>query len=194
MNYPLQLSFKILAIAQQVSVSDAGGKMICFAKQKAFKLKEAVTVFADAGQTQPLYSINADRMLDFSAHYRFTDKAGTALGSIRRKGMKSFWKANYEIMDGATVAMTLKEDNPWVKLVDGFLGEIPILGMFTGYFLHPAYTISRANGTPLLHIEKRAAFFEGKFIIQKQAELTSEEETRALLGTIMMVLLERSRG
>jgi uncharacterized protein YxjI len=194
MNYPLQLSFKILAIAQQVSVSDAGGNIICFAKQKAFKLKEAVTVFADAGQTQPLYSINADRMLDFSAHYRFTDKAGTPLGSIRRQGMKSFWKANYEITDGATVAMTLKEDNPWVKLVDGFLGEIPILGMFTGYFLHPAYTISRPNGPPLLHIEKRAAFFEGKFIIQKQADLTPEEETRALLGIIMMVLLERSRG
>jgi uncharacterized protein YxjI len=194
MNYPLQLSFKILAIAQQVSVSDAGGNIICFAKQKAFKLKEAVTVFADAGQTQPLYSINADRMLDFSANYRFTDKAGAPLGSIRRQGMKSFWKANYEITDGATVAMTLKEDNPWVKLVDGFLGEIPILGMFTGYFLHPAYTISRPNGTVLLRLQKQAALFEGKFVIQKESMLTAEEETRAILGIIMMVLLERSRG
>lgn len=194
MNYPLQLSFKVLAIAQQVSVTDAGGNVIGFAKQKAFKLKEAVTVFADAGQTQPLYSIAADRMLDFSANYRFTDKAGNPLGSIRRQGMKSFWKATYEIMDGAVVSMTLREDNPWVKLVDGFVGEIPILGMFSGYFLHPAYTLSRPNGTALMHIEKRAAFFEGKFIIKKQGEMTPAEETRALLGIIMMVLLERSRG
>lgn len=36
---------------------------------KAFKLKEAITVFADEAQTRPLYHINAGRVIDFSATY-----------------------------------------------------------------------------------------------------------------------------
>ena len=47
MNYPLDLSFKILAIAPQISVSDANGALVLYVKQKAFKLKEDVTIYAD---------------------------------------------------------------------------------------------------------------------------------------------------
>ena len=57
MNYPLQLSFKILAIARQLSVTDTTGRLVFYVKQKAFKLKEAVTVFADAEQTLPVLSM-----------------------------------------------------------------------------------------------------------------------------------------
>ena len=67
MHYPLNLSFKIMAFAPQISITDGSGQMIFYVKQKLFKLKESVTVFADAAQTQPLYHINADRMLDFGA-------------------------------------------------------------------------------------------------------------------------------
>ena len=194
MNYPLHISFKILAIARQLSVTDAGGNLIFYVKQKAFKLKEAVTVFADAGQTQPLYSINADRVLDFSARYRFTDNSGRPLGSVRRQGMKSLWKAHYDILDGETPVMTIKEENPWAKVLDSLVGEIPVLGMFTGYLFHPAYLVSRLDGTLVMRLEKQPAFFEGRFIIQKHAEMAPDEETRALLSLIMMILLERSRG
>jgi uncharacterized protein YxjI len=194
MNYPLHISFKILAVARQLSVTDATGNLIFYVKQKAFKLKEAVTVFADAGQTRPLYSINADRVLDFSARYRFTDQQGRELGSVRRQGMRSIWKAHYDILDGENVVMTIREENPWTKVLDQLVGEIPVLGAFTGYLFNPAYLVSRPNGALLMRLEKRPAFFEGKFIIQKQAELDRAEEERGLLSLIMMVLLERYRG
>ena len=61
MNFPLELRFKILAIASQIAVRDASGNLLCYVKQKAFKLKEAVTVFGDEEQTRPLYTIKADR-------------------------------------------------------------------------------------------------------------------------------------
>ena len=93
LNYPLHLSFKILALARQLRLTDASGNRIFHVKQKVFKLKEAVTVFVDEGQTQPLYFMRADRVLDFSANYHFTDKAGAALGSVRRRGAKSLWRA-----------------------------------------------------------------------------------------------------
>ncbi len=194
MNYPLQMSFKVLALARQISVTDAGGNLIFYVKQKAFKLKEAVTVFSDAGQTQPLYSINANKVLDFSARYQFTDQGGRPLGSVRRQGMKSLWKAHYDVLDGENPVMTIKEENAWIKVFDSLIGEIPILGMFTGYLFHPAYLVSRPDGTVIMRLEKQPAFFEGKFIIQKQAELDQADEIRALLSLIMMILLERSRG
>ncbi len=196
MNYPLHVSFKILAIARQLSVTDASGNLLAYAKQKAFKLKEAVTIFADAEQTQPLYTANADKVLDFSARYNFADaRTGASLGSIKRQGMKSLWKAHYEIYDGAHNAnLTIREENAWIKVFDSLLGEVPVVGMFSGYLFHPAYLVQRADGTTLLRLEKQPAFLEGKFRIDKQAEMTQDEETRALLSLIMMILLERSRG
>jgi uncharacterized protein YxjI len=194
MNYPLHMSFKVLAIARQISVTDAGGNLVFYVKQKAFKLKEAVTVFADAGQTQPLYSINANKVLDFSARYTFTDSSGRPLGSVRRQGMKSIWKAHYDVLDGENAVMTIQEESAWTKVLDGLVGEIPILGMFTGYLFHPAYLVSRQDGTVVLRLEKQPAFFEGKFIIEKKAEMDGQEEERALLSVIMMILLERLRG
>jgi hypothetical protein len=45
-----------------------------------------------------------------------------------------------------------------------------------------------------MRVEKQPAFFEGKFIIEQKDPLDEDEEKRALLSVIMMLLLERSRG
>ena len=196
MNYPLDITFKLLAIAQQLSVRDVQGNLVFYVKRKAFKLKEAITVFGDEAQNRPLYHINADRIMDFSARYSFTDAAGNTLGSIKRHGMRSLWKSHYEIEDERHAALSLNEENAWIKVCDSLLGQLPVVGALTGYLFHPAYLVSRADGTVLLRMEKQPAFFEGKFRVERQsaARLAPEEETRALLGLLMMIMLERSRG
>lgn len=194
LNYPLTLSFKIVALAPQISVIDANGNLIAYVKQKLFKLKEAVTVFADQQQTQPLFTLKADRVIDFSARYHIADHQGLALGSVKRQGMRSIWKARYDILDGDMVTMTVQEENPWTKVMDGLFGEIPVVGMFSGYLFHPAYLVSRPNGGVVMRVEKQPAFFEGKFIIEQKEPLDEGEEKRVLLSLIMMLLLERSRG
>lgn len=194
LNYPLDLSFKVVALAPQISVTDASGNLVFYVKQKLFKLKEAVTVFADAQQIQPLYTMNADRVLDFSARYNLADQQGTPLGAVKRHGMKSIWKARYDILDGDAVVMTIQEENPWVRVVDSLIGQIPIVGMFSGYMFHPAFLISRPDETVVMRVQKRPAFFEGKFTIEKKAELAEVEEKQVLLSVLMMLLLERWRG
>ena len=194
MNYPLQLSFKILAIARQLSVTDATGRLIFYVKQKAFKLKEAVTIFADAEQTQPLYTISADRVIDFSARYHIMDQRGAPVGSVKRQGMKSIWRSRYDIMAGEATVMTIQEANPWSKVFDSLFGELPVIGMFTGYFFHPAFNVLRPNGEAVMRLVKEPAFFEGKFKVDKLAAMSEAEEMLAMLGLLMMVLLERSRG
>jgi len=193
-NYPLQLSFQILAIAQKISIVDAAGNLSFFVKQKAFKLKESVTVFADADQRLPLYKVAADRVIDFSAKYHFTDARGTHLGTVRRKGMKSLWKAHYDIVNGSSRALTIQEANPWAKVCDYLLCEVPILGMFSGYLFHPEYLVAREDGTSVMRLKKEPSLFQRKFSIEKLGTVSEDEETRILLSLIMMVLLERHRG
>ena len=193
MNFPLDLSFKMVALNPQVKVSDASGRVVLYTKQKAFKLKEAVTVFADVEQTRPLYTINADRVLDFNARYNIADTAGRPLGAVARKGRKSLWRAQYEVMDGGQ-PMTIQEENGWVKVGDALFGEIPLLGIFSGYLFNPSYLLTNAAGAPLMRLSKQPAFMEGRFRVERLAEMSEQDETRAVLSFLMMVLLERRRG
>ena len=194
MNFPLDLSFKKIALSPQVKVTDAAGSVVLYTKQKAFKLKEAVTVFADVEQTRPLYTINADRVLDFNAKFNIADTAGNHVGAVARKGRKSIWRAEYEVLDGGGPSMTIREENGWTKVGDALFGEIPILGIFSGYVFNPSYVLTNASGAPLMRLSKQPAFMEGKFRIEKLAELSETDETRAVLSFLMMVLLERRRG
>jgi uncharacterized protein YxjI len=195
MNYPIEFSFKLIALASQIYVRDASGNLLGYVKQKMFKLKEDINIFADEGQTKHLYNIKADRVLDFSARYNFTDASGRALGGIKRQGMRSIWKANYDIHNAnGEQVLKIREENGWIKVIDSLVGELPIVGMFTGYLFNPAYLIEKMDGTPIMRLAKQPAFFEGKFQLAPQGQYTQEEETLSMLGALTMTLLERSRG
>lgn len=198
LQYPLQMSFKIMAFAPQIFVRDGSGRDLFYVHQKLFKLKEDIGIFSDSSKSRELFRIKADRVIDFSARYNFTDSNnGSVLGAIKREGMRSIFKASYNIFgNGEQITHHIKEDNAMIKVLDALLSEIPIVGMFTGYFLNPTYTIYQmGTETPVLRVRKRPAFFEGRFDIEKLAEPANEaEEVRLLLSIMMMTLLERSRG
>jgi hypothetical protein len=195
MNYPLHLTFKLLAIASQIYIRDANGELLGYVKQKLFKLKEDINVFADEEQTQLRYNIKADRVIDFSAGYNFTSADGQRIGSLKRRGMRSIFKAHYEVFDAADrQVMLINEANGWIKVADALLGEVPVLGMFTGYFFNPAYDISSIDGTRIARLQKEPAFFESGFSLDVSRPVSADEETRLLLSVLTMTLLERSRG
>lgn len=195
MNYPLDLSFKLLALANQISVTDAQGNLLFYVKQKMFKLKEAVTVFADKEQLRPLFKINADRVIDISARYHISDMNGGALGSVKRQGMKSLWRARYDICDGAdTPVLTISEENPWIKVIDALVGEVPIVGMFTGFVFNPTYVVKNTHDAIIMRFKKQPSMFESKFRLESLIPISPEEEQRTVLSILMMVLLERRRG
>lgn len=195
MNYPIDLSFKILALASQIYLRDSEGRLIGYVKQKLLKLKEEINVFADENQLQLRFVIKADRVLDFSARYNFSDSRGNFLGAIKRQGMRSLWKAHYDIFNAENkYIFQLSEEKRWVKAADALVGEVPILGMFTGYFLNPSYIVSQPDGTPVARLQKQPAFFEGKFRLSEIIKLAEQEEIIVLLSVLTMTLLERRRG
>lgn len=194
MHFPLELRFKLLAIASQIEVRDAGSRLVYHVKQKAFKLKEDVTVFADAQQTNPLYRIAADRVIDFSAQYNIARADGRALGVLRRRGMRSLWRARYEIVRADGFQFEMHEESPWVRVMDGLFSQLPLVGILTGYFFHPAYVVTRADGVAVARTVKRPAFLEGRYSIERLGGLDDDSEELVVMATFMILLLERSRG
>lgn len=195
LRFPLNLKFKIATISPQFSVVDAGGQPVAYVKQKAFKFKEDITVFKTEAKAQALYKIAADRWLDFNASYAFTDASGKDCGRVARKGARSLWKAHYELYDeNGQKDLQIEEANAWVRVVDNLIGEIPVLGMFTGMMFNPTYNITRPDGTLVARLKKKPDLISRAFELEKVAEFEQGEETRIVLGTMMMVLLERARG
>lgn len=196
MNFPLSFRFKLLALSPQIYLQDAAGKSVCYVKQKLFRLKEKVEVFADDTQHHLICTISADRIIDWSARYTFRDPSGNELGAVGRRGMRSIWSVHYDIFSPGSTnpAFTIREENPMAKLFDSILGEIPIIGLCTGFFFHPRFLATRPDGTPIMRLTKQSAFFEGKFQLDQITPIAEVEETAVILSYLMMNLLERSRG
>lgn len=194
MKFPLFLRFKLLALSPQIFVDDSEGNTVCYVKQKLLKLKEAITVYRDVSQTEELYKIGADRIIDFNAKYNISRANGDVIGTIQRRGMRSLFKAQYELTRGDQSFGQMKEENAWIKFLDGLIEGIPVVGMFTGYFLHPSYVITDAASAPVIRVKKQSAFFEGKYKIEQLTVMSDEEVEYYTMCVMMMLLLERSRG
>ena len=197
LQWPLSLSFKILALASQATVTDARGHVVCFTKQKLFKFKEHVEIFTDNTKATLLAEIKTKKVIDWSARYHFTGATGTDLGSVGRRGWRSIWRAHYEVFNPGddNVDYSIREENPASKFFDGLLGGIPVIGMATGYLFHPRYAATKTGSDIAMRMTKKAAFFEGKFEIEKlDQSLTAHQELNLVLSYMMMVLLERKRG
>ncbi|MEL6150127.1 MAG: tetratricopeptide repeat protein [Chloroflexota bacterium] len=196
-TYPLDLRFKIIALAPQIIIMDATGKQILFVRQKIWNLREDVRIFRDESKTEELFRITANQLIDMGLRYHFRDtQTNQRLGAIKQNGQKTIWRSRYDIEDQLDQAMhQLTEDNPMVKITDAVLGEIPVLGFFTGYLLRPSFTLMNRAEKPIMRIIKEPAYYESKYRIELlERNITAEQEKRLLLGIMMMIQLTRSRG
>ena len=194
-QFPVQFTFRISTFANDFTATDANGQIMAYVRQKMFKLKEDIAIYADTSKTKINYRIKADRWLDFSAVYSFFDETGIEFGKIARKGWKSIWKSHYEIIDeDERPQYTIHEENPWIKVLDSFLGEIPILSLLTGYLFNPSYLVIDANQNKIVRLKKQPSFFGRRFLLTKIGTMDSDDDDRVMLGLMMMILLERRRG
>ena len=196
LNYPLDFKFKITTLASDFNITDRNGNYVAYVRQKMFRLKEDVIVFSDESRTKELFNIKANQWIDFNASYMMTDLVtGKKFGSLARKGVRSIWKARYDIIDEKDKPIyQINEDNVWIKVFDSFLGEIPILGMLTGYFLNPSYTVKDNAGKEYFRLKKMPSLVGRRFQLDRLIDIDDEDESLVVLSFLMMVLLERARG
>ncbi|GMN08886.1 hypothetical protein MTsPCn9_06580 [Croceitalea sp. MTPC9] len=195
LNFPISFDFNITTLSNDFTAKDANGKVIAYVRQKMFKLKEDIEVFSNETKTQVNYHIKADKWIDFSTAYSFTDSSDKELGKVARKGWASLWKANYDIIDQHQKPQyKIREENAWVKVADGLLGQIPILNFFTGYLFNPSYIVLDKQEQIVVRLKKEASFFGRKFQISQVKPTDADDDHRIMLSLMMLVLLERRRG
>ena len=195
LRYPLDFRFKVLALAPQFIVTDADGKEVAYIKQKLFKFKEEVKVYSDSLQTDLLYYIKADRWLDWSASYKFSNEQGADLGRVARHGAKSLWKASYDVIDAAgELRYTIRERSATTRFLDSLMGEIPVVGLATGYLFNPKYDIRDAADEIVAVFSKMPSAIGRRFQLETDKSFDEDAETQIVLSLMMMVLLERGRG
>jgi uncharacterized protein YxjI len=197
MNFkpPLTFRFKLIALASQVFVEDGRGGLLLYVRQKLMKIREDVMIYHDSQQVSPAYRIRADRWLDFNAEYFITDAAGRHLGSVRRRGARSIFRATYEVVDlFGRPTYFIEQESVILGLLNGLFEMIPFLGHLSGYFLNPTYLISDASRRTVMKLVKQPAFWEGRYALTEQSAVTEADRELIALALVMMTLLERSRG
>jgi len=197
-TYPLNFRFAVFDIGDRITITDGNAQILGAVQQKAFRLKEDVSVYDSESQDRLLYRIRADQFMDISGSYSITDAEGSTIGTVVRHGMRSFWQASYEIKDhsGGVIAHTT-ERNPAAKLAEGLLEAVPfiggVLGGVVGYFVNPKYDMNVPDGRRA-YIVKHRSLLEGRFTLESESSLFPEEERGLLPAVVMMIILERARG
>lgn len=122
------LKRQVFALAGKFRFYEPGGKLVLFSEQKMFKLREDIRVFSDESKSQEVLMIKARQFIDFSAAYDVVDSAtGQKIGALRRKGLASMLRDEWEILDVSdNVIGKLFEDSMGLALVRRFLtGLVP---------------------------------------------------------------------
>ncbi len=122
------LKRQVFALAGKFRVFDPSGQLVLFSEQKMFKLREDIRVYSDESKTQEVLTIKARQIMDFSAAYDVVDSStGQKVGALRRKGLASILRDEWEILDVSdNIVGKLFEDSMGLALVRRFLsGLVP---------------------------------------------------------------------
>ena len=175
--------FKMFGAAFRIYSYD--GRLLAYSKQKAFKLKEDIRVFADEAQTIELMNIRADRVIDFSANYRVVDsRTGEVYGSLRRKGWSSLFRDQWEILDDQGIVRgRIIEESAW-KAFFRRMNEILAMCM-------PQTFLLEVGGVTVAKMKQRFRWFTQEFDVDLSLDQDSLlPRPLAVAGVILLLAIE----
>ncbi len=125
---------QVLALTGTFRLYAPNGAIVIYCKQKMFRLKEDIRAYTDESMAQELLFIKARQILDFSATYDvFDSSSGAQVGTLRRKGLRSIVRDEWEILDAKGLSLgILQEDSTLYAL---------LRRLFLGSFLPQNYDI-----------------------------------------------------
>ncbi len=165
------LKRQIIALSGRIRVYHSDGALMLYCQQKVLRLKEDIRVFSDESQSQELLRIQARQIVDFAASYDIFDSlSNERIGMVRRKGIHSIARDNWQIYDNAEKLIgVIQEDN----LTRAFLRRFLL-----GSFLPTSYDVVFNNSL--------VAQFRQRFnILRYEMDLDFRKNTSQLLDPRM---------
>ena len=162
------------------------GRVLAASAQKAFRLKEDIRVYEGADGPE-LLTIQADRIIDFSAAYRVLDSgSGEVIGSLRRKGWSSMFRDSWEILDAEGVVRgRVSEDSGW-KAIARRMHEVASL------LLPQAYQIEVEGRTVATMTQNFNPFFQ-KFAVDLSQDADGLLPRPLAVATVILLLAIEGR-
>lgn len=174
---------KILTVfGAKFHVYNTSGELILFSKQRAFKLKEDIRVFADESMAVERLVIKARQIVDFSAAYDVVDPSeNRKIGALRRKGWKSLVRDSWEFLDENDQPISVvEEDNLFLSLLRRFLTNL----------IPQSYHVKQ-NGRVLITYKQNFNPFVLKINVSIDPDSRDVIEPRlALAGGILLAAIE----
>ncbi len=169
---------KILTIfGASFHIYDSNDQVVGFSRQKAFKLKEDIRIFADESMQAELLTIQARQIVDFSAAYDIVDATeGKKVGACRRKGWTSILRDSWELLDDG--------DNVVGKVIEDS-GTKAMLRRLLSNLIPQRFHVSDDD-------EKPAAFFKQRFnpfVYKLEVEIADDSgvDPRVLMGAAILI-------
>jgi len=174
----------LTAFTPKFHIYDPQEQLVAYVEQKAFKLKEDITVFADEQKQRPLLTIKARQVLDIAATYDVTDaRTGAKVGALRRKGLKSILRDEWTVLDAADQELGLvQEDSALMATLRRFLSN-----------LIPQNFHLTVQGRPAGVIKQHFNPFVLKHTVDLTADTGRQFDRRLALAAVVLLLAIEGR-
>ena len=193
LKFPLDIKFHIATFSNDFSVTDANNQSVFYVREKILSWRDVIKIYRDSSKKEELFQLRSNRVIDFQQTFTITDANGNIVGKAKRKTLKSFWTATFHIYDtNDNHIFTIKERSGFTRMMDGMVGEIPVVGFFSGYLFNPKYALSNLQGTELMEVSKEPSFFGRKFKLNQYQQ--TEDDALFVLSFMLMLITDRNRG
>jgi len=178
------LKRQVLALTGVFRLYDANDTLTLYCKQKMFSLREDIRLYNNEQMQEELLHIQARNLIDFSAAYDvFDSHLGTKIGTLRRKGVNSIIRDQWEVLDASEQTIgTLIEDSTALALARR---------MLLGALLPQNYDLL-VNETRYVDIRQRFNLFRYELEIDFRENIGDKVDRR--LGIAAGILLAAIEG
>ena len=157
------------------------GALAMHVHSPVLKLRDELTIFADAARTQPLIFLKQRRVIQLSTEWDLTDSVtGQAMGTLRKQFMQSLVRDRWDVLapDGQERGHVIETGH---SLLRRFL---PIL---------PSSHDIVLGGKVVAHIRQRFRFFIKEFELDLTPALGAVDTRFALACTLLVLMAEARR-
>jgi uncharacterized protein YxjI len=180
-NYLLKR--QVFAMTGKLRFYNPNNDLVLYVEQKMFRLREDIRVFGDEGKTQELLLIQARNIIDFSAAYDVIEAAnGQKVGTLRRKGLKSMFRDEWEVLDAA--------DQPIGMLFEDSVGQALLRRFLLGSFLPQNYDITIGDER-VADLRQKYNLFSYQMILDFSMDTANKLDRRlGIAATILLAIIE----
>ncbi|MFB6356565.1 MAG: hypothetical protein ABEJ65_08615 [bacterium] len=168
--------FKFLGNA--FHIYDEDENVVLYSEMKGMKLKEDLRIYGSEDMDEELLTITTDQILDIGATYNVEDpQTDERVGFLKRKGMKSMIRDEWQFLDGDENEIALLTEESWfMALASRFINLMP-----------QSYKIE-VDGEEIATLKQNFNPFVYKLDIKIDPELSDDKLDRRLILAVAVLL------